>query len=183
MNRRRRHLAIGLVLAGSAWAVGARPVPQEVASSVPDAVLGGFSRLTYLGFKVYDASLWVAPGFKVDNFERHAFALELAYLRSFSGASIAERSVAEMRRQGPVPEARLAEWKQKMEALFPNVQRGDRITGVHKPGSGAVFLLNGRPLGTIADEAFSQRFFGIWLSAQTSDTRLRSALVAQLATR
>jgi GPH family glycoside/pentoside/hexuronide:cation symporter len=63
-----------------------------------------------------------------------------------------------------------------MQEVFPNVRRGDRLTGVHQPGTGAVFLLNGRPLATIADEEFARRFFGIWLSPQTSDTRLRKAL-------
>ena len=37
------------------------------------------------------------------------------------------------------------------------------------------------PLATIADEEFARHFFGIWLSEQTSDTRLRKALIARLA--
>lgn len=181
MNRRLRQLAWGLVLVVAAGLAGARPVPQEVVRIVPDATLGGNSRLTYLGFKVYDASLWVAPAFSVTDFERHAFALELSYLRNFTGASIAQRSVVEMRRQEGVSEADLARWKQKMLGVFPNVRKGDRLTGLHRPGTGAIFLLNGQPLATIADEEFSRRFFGIWLSEQTSDTRLRKALVARLA--
>ena len=175
-----RKLAWGLVLALAAGLVGARPVPQEILRIVPDAALAGNSRLTYLGFKVYDASLWVAPAFAIARFERHAFALELSYLRNFTGASIAQRSVAEMRRQGGVSEADLARWEQQMRDVFPNVRKGDRLTGMNQPGTGAVFLLNGQPLATIADEAFSRHFFGIWLSEQTSDTRLRKALVAQL---
>jgi hypothetical protein len=180
MNRALRQLLIGLAIAGAAGLAGARAVPQEVAGSLPDAVLGGNSRLTYLGFKVYDASLWVAPAFSVAQFDRHAFALELSYLRAFTGASIAQRSVVEMRRQGGVSEVKLAQWQQKMLDVFPNVRRGDRLIGLHRPGVGAVFLLNGQPLATIADEEFSRHFFGIWLSAQTSDLQLRRALVSQL---
>ena len=176
-------LALGLLLAGAAVVATAGSLPQEVASTIPDAQLGGSSRLTYLGFQVYDASLWVAPSFSVADFAQHPFALELTYLREFTGAAIAQRSVAEIRRQGPVDEERLAAWKQRMQEVFPNVRRGDRLTGVHQPGTGAVFLLNGRPLATIADEEFARRFFGIWLSPQTSDTRLRKALISQLATR
>jgi len=183
MNRIRRQLLIGLALAGAATLAAARPVPQEVASGVPEAMLGGFSRLTYFGFKIYDASLWVTPDFSAAEFGRHAFALELAYLRDFTGAAIAQRSAAEMRRQGSLNEARLAEWKQRMVEVFPDVRKGDRITGLNRPGTGAVFLLNGRPLATIADEEFAQRFFGIWLSPQTSDVRLRAALLSQVAAR
>ncbi len=183
MNSRWRHLAIGLLLAGAAGLAAARAVPLELAGSLPDATLGGNARLTYFGIKVYDASLWVAPEFSVTEFQRHAFALELSYLRGFSGASIAQRSVAEMRRQGGASEGQLARWEQKMREVFPDVRKGDRLTGVNQPGTGAAFLLNGKPLATIADEEFSRRFFGIWLSTQTSDVRLRMALISQLANR
>jgi hypothetical protein len=105
----------------------------------------------------------------------------LSYLRSFSGASIAQRSLAEMRRQSGVSDDKLALWKQKMLEVFPDVRKGDRLTGLNRPGTGAVFLLNGQPLATIADEEFARHFFGIWLSEQTSDTRLRKALTARLA--
>ena len=183
MNRALRQLLIGLVLAVAAGLAGARAVPNEVAGSLPNAVLGGNSRLTYLGFKVYDASLWVTPAFSVAEFDRHGFALELSYLRAFTGASIAQRSEVEMRRQGGVSEVKLAQWKQKMLDVFPNVRKGDRLVGLHRPGVGAVFLLNGQPLATIDDADFSRHFFGIWLSAQTSDLQLRRALVSQLAGR
>ena len=183
MSRWLRHLVWGIVLAAAAGLAGARAVPQEVVRSVPDATLGGNSRLTYLGFKVYDASLWVVPTFSVAEFERHAFALELSYLRNFTGASIAQRSVAEMRRQGGVSDEKLALWKQQMLDVFPDVRKGDRLTGVNRPGTGAIFLLNGQPLATIADDEFARSFFGIWLSEQTSDTRLRKALTARLAGR
>jgi hypothetical protein len=86
-----------------------------------------------------------------------------------------------MRRQSGVSDDKLALWKQKMLEVFPDVRKGDRLTGLNRPGTGAVFLLNGQPLATIADEEFARHFFGIWLSEQTSDTRLRKALTARLA--
>ena len=180
MSRWLSHLVLALMLSAAGLA-GARTVPQEIMRVVPDVTLAGSSRLTYLGFNVYDASLWVAPAFAVSEFQRHAFALELSYLRNFTGASIAQRSVAEMRRQSGVSDDKLALWKQKMIEVFPDVRKGDRLTGVNRPGTGAVFLLNGQPLATIADEEFARHFFGIWLSEQTSDTRLRKALIARLA--
>lgn len=183
MDPRLRRIAAGLLLVLASGLAGARTAPPEVVRSLPDAQLGGNTRLTYLGFKIYDASLWVAPAFTVAQFDRHAFALELSYLRGFNGSAIAQRSIVEMRRQGDLPEADLARWKQQMLQLFPNVRKGDRITGINQPGVGAVFLLNGAPLGTIADEAFARHFFGIWLSEQTSDARLRKALIGQLASR
>src|SRR5689334_22352485 len=80
-------------LQAPAWAQSA-----EVRRLLPAASAAGQARLTYWGFEVYDASLWVAPGFRAGDFAAHAFALELSYLRAFSAADIARRSIDEMAR-------------------------------------------------------------------------------------
>jgi hypothetical protein len=40
-------------------------------------------------------------------------------------------------------------------------------------------LLNGDPLGEIADPAFGPAFFAIWLHPETSAPKLRSALLGK----
>ncbi len=157
----------------------AQPLPPELQPALPAATLAGQARLTFWGFDVYQASLWVAPGFAPDRYEQSPFALELLYLRDFSGADIAQRSLAEMRRQQPMPAAQAAQWETQMRALFPDVRSGERITGVNQPASGAVFWRNGRWLGEVRDPAFARQFFGIWLSSETSEPQLRRALLAQ----
>jgi hypothetical protein len=179
----RRQLAVSLALFFALGPAVARTAPQEVHADLPNATLGGDVRFTFLGFSVYDASLWVMPGFSAQDYDRHAFALSLTYLRDFTGEAIAKRSAAEMRRQPGVTEPQLDAWNRRMREVFPDVRKGDRLTGIHRPGEGARFHLNGQPAGAIADADFSRRFFGIWLSAQSSDARLRDALAAQPATR
>ena len=49
---------------------------------------------------------------------------------------------------------------------------------VNQPGQPTAFWLNGKPIGDIAGADFAQRFFGIWLSPQTSAPALRDALLA-----
>ena len=144
---------------------------------LPGARAAGQGRLTVWGFEVYDASLWVAPDFRQAGFERHAFALELSYLRAFSARDIAQRSVAEMRRSGGFDAAQALRWQAALEAVLPDVRRGDRVTGVHRPGVGAAFLVNNRPVGEVADTEFARLFFGIWLGAQTSEPALRARLL------
>ena len=156
-------------------------VPQELGAAVPDATLSGSGRLRVFGFQVYDAALWVAPGFRPDAFARYPFALELSYLREFSGPMIAQRSLDEMRRIGSFTDAQADAWQRAMAAAFPDVKKGDRITGVHKPGFGATFLTNGKPSGEVRDPEFARLFFGIWLSPNTSQPQLRQALLAKLA--
>ena len=145
---------------------------------LPQHKLSGKGRLTVWGFDVYDASLWVTPGFKADKLTALPFALELAYLRDFTNTDIAERSIVEMRRSATISEAQAKAWTAAMLRVIPNVKKGDRIMGVYRPGTGAAFLVNGKPTGEIMDAEFARLFFGIWLSPKTSEPKVRSALLA-----
>ncbi len=169
----------GGLLGAPAWASA---LPQELNSFLPQAAVSGQATLRYWGFDVYLATLWVAPGFVGADYAQSTFALELAYHRALKGADIAKRSIAEMRRQGPLRADEQSRWEDQMRALFPDVRSGDRITGVHLPNRGAIFWSNGRLLGEIHDATFAARFFGIWLSPQTSEPRMRQALLSQAAT-
>jgi hypothetical protein len=154
-------------------------LPHELQAVLPAAELSGQGKMTFLGFEVYQATLWITPGFMASAYEQSGFALELAYVRDFKGADIARRSVVEMRRQASLDPALEASWEARMRTLFPDVKPGDRITGVNLPRDGAEFWCNGRLLGTVHDSAFAKLFFGIWLAPQTSEPRLRQALLAQ----
>lgn len=138
----------------------------------------GTARLSVLGFQVYDARLWVSPGFAGDDYAAHAFALELAYLRDFDGADIAARSLKEMRGIGPFNAEQGARWLAQMKAIFPDVRKGDRLTGLYQPGVGVSFLYNDRPAGEVRDADFARLFMGIWLSPRTSEPGLRDKLLA-----
>ena len=160
---------------------GAQAPEPTLGAALQDKTAVGKARLRYWGFDVYDASLWALPGFDIGRFENQRFGLELAYLRDFKGADIAERSIDEMKGLATIEPAQATRWTQAMSKLFPDVKRGDRITGVHVPGSGARFYLNGRLLGEVADDAFSRLFFGIWLSPKTSQPRMRENLIQNIA--
>lgn len=166
--------ALPLSVGVPAWANPVAGGP-ELALQNPRTV--GQARLKVWGFEVYDATLRADAGFSATAFERHRFALELSYLRSFKGSDIARRSVDEMRNIEPVTAEQGTRWQQALTQLFPDVQKGDRITGLHLPGEAARFFLNDRLLGDINDPDFSRRFFGIWLSPQTSQPRMREQLL------
>ena len=80
------HLALNLAHASPALLPGVQPLPQK--------------RLSIWGFDIYDARLWVRPGFSMSSYSAHAFVLELSYLRSLEGAAISKRSIDEMRKVG-----------------------------------------------------------------------------------
>ncbi|MDR7378655.1 hypothetical protein J2X19_003349 [Rhodoferax ferrireducens] len=150
-----------------------------MAAAVPQASLSGSTRLKVWGFDIYDAQLWVAPGFQAARYADTAFALELRYLRDFSRADIARRSLAEMRRSAPMSDAQAQAWQQKLASAFPDVQKGDRILGIYLPQTRtARFLTNGQPTGEVSDGDFARLFFGIWLSPDTSEPAMRKQLLA-----
>ncbi len=167
------------VLHGAALAQNA--APPEVAAAVPDGQWSGSARLRFLGLSVYDANLWVAAGFRASAYAQHAFALELRYLRKLKGSAIAERSLTEMRRVGSISAEQATRWLARMQETFPDVQDGDRIVGVHSPGVGAQFWVNGQLRSTVAEAEFARYFFGIWLAESTSEPAMRSALLARAA--
>ncbi len=171
-----------LLLAGLAWPLVPRAQataapPPEVSRAITGARLQGSGRLTFFGMHVYDARLWVNEGFQPERFGDLPLAIELEYARTLYGKLIAERSLTEMKKVGEVPEAKAEAWLADMTRLFPDVAKGDRITGIQLPGGSARFYLNSQARGTISDLGFAPLFFGIWLSPRSSEPRLRQALV------
>jgi hypothetical protein len=177
---RRVWVRAGLAALGVAWvpAGWAQPeAPAWLRAGVPGATLVGQGRLTFFGLKVYDARLWAAPGFDAARFEQQPFALALSYLRGLKGVLIAERSLKEMRPLPGFDARRETAWLARMTELFPDVGDGDTLVGLHLPGVGARFVLNGQVRGQVDDPLFARLFFGIWLSPKTSEPALRQALL------
>jgi hypothetical protein len=147
----------------------------------PSATRLGTARLRYFGLSVYDAALWAPPGLTAARYANAPFALELRYLRSLSGDAIAQRSIKEMRRGGPLAPTIEEPWLRHMQAAFPDVQSGDRITGVNLPKVGVRVYVNGQVRTEISDATFGERFFGMWLAPWTSEPAMRLALLEGLA--
>ncbi|MEY2735160.1 MAG: hypothetical protein RLZ58_569 [Pseudomonadota bacterium] len=170
---------------GSAAPAQASEAPAaSVRASASNALPGrpvGMGKLTVFGFDIYNARLWAGSDFAQDAYTRHAFALELAYLRDFNGDLIAQRSLKEMKRIESFSAEQGDRWLAEMVRVFPDVRRGDRLTGVHLPGVGVRFLQNDQVVGEVRDTAFARIFMGIWLSPRTSEPQLRRQLLAEVA--
>lgn len=139
-----------------------------------NARLSGQGVFTWFGLTIYSAELWVGPqGYT----PAAPFVLDLRYARSLNGRKIAEASAEQMAKIGAGTEAQRAAWLEKMKAIFPDVKDGSRLTGVFLPGQGARFYQDGRELALVADPAFAQAFFGIWLDPATTAGKLRTALL------
>lgn len=135
--------------------------------------LQGQGRMTFWGFDVYDARLYVD-----DQRGQAGFALDLNYLRSLKGTDISKRTVEEMQRLG-VAEVDRNAWGKKLDVIFPDVVPGSSLTGIYMPGRGTVFLYNGKLRGEMVGEEFAKAFFSIWLDPRTTAPQLRTALIGQ----
>jgi hypothetical protein len=153
--------------------------PPELATTLPGIRLQGQGRLRFLGLKVYDAKLWAGAQAVGDNWSEQLFALELDYARELPGKRIAERTMVEMKRHGDISDELSTRWLAWMTQQFPDVKAGDRLSAVHLPGTGLRLFFNGSLRAELADPLFAKMFFGVWLSARSSEPALREALLGR----
>ncbi len=143
---------------------------------IPDAKMVASGRLTVFLFDVYDASFYTENGKRE---VQPPFALKLSYLRDIDGEKIADQSAEEMRNQERVDELTLADWHSQMRNIFPNVKKGDSITGIYKTTNECTFYKNNNFIGQIDDSQFCDVFFDIWFGEKTSAPALRNKLIGQ----
>ncbi len=154
-----------------------KPLPTAVTAQLPDLKPRGGGLLRVWGFRVYHAWLWT-PGGAAFDFGR-PYALDIEYLREFSAQVLAERSIEEMRGQGLGSDAVYPRWFSEMRRVFADVKPGDRLTGVANRERHAEFFYNGERRGVIADPAFTDAFFSIWLSEKSSQRAFRDLLLGR----
>ena len=152
-------------------------LPANATAGMPELKAVGGGLLRVFGFQVYNAYLWTPGGSSFDRAK--PYILDLHYLRTFSAKQLAERSIDEMRGQGTGSEAVYTQWVSEMQRVFADVKHGDRLTGVATTTRTARFFYNGAYRGEIADPAFTDAFFGIWLGDNSSQPRMRGQLLGK----
>jgi hypothetical protein len=172
----RRYLAAcALVLVATASAAS----PAAVTSAAPASGLKevGRGHLSFLGFRIYEASLWSSDG-RWSGFEPgQPLALALAYERHFSRAELIKITRGEFARLGlAAPEAR-SRWAGQLDGCWHDVHPGDTLTAVVVPGGETRFYDGSRLLGAIDDPAFGPAYLSIWLDPRSAVRDLRAQLL------
>lgn len=162
-----------LLFAGSGFA---QALPEAVRQTEAGWRQWGSGQMSWLGFSLYRATLWVAGDPATNLPADSPSALQLDYLRDIPRGRLVQTSVDEMRRLG-ASEAQLQRWEPELRRVFPDVKEGDHIVGVHYPGRSAVFYHRGRLTGEVADADFARLFFAIWLDPRSRSPGLRAALL------
>ncbi|AXR04213.1 chalcone isomerase family protein [Pseudoalteromonas piscicida] len=136
--------------------------------------VGKTSRMTYLFWDVYDASLYAPQGAYSQD---QPFVLALHYLRALDGKEIAKRSLKEMEKQGFNNSSKGERWLTKMVQIFPDVSKGTLLFGVRTPDGYTQFYEDEKLIGEVNDPEFTTRFFNIWLGEKTSEPTMRAELL------
>lgn len=170
----RKLLLAVMIMLFSTAAFAAMNKPHAIDSVIKSETAYGQGKLSKLFIKVYDASLWTDAEVWSEN---SVYALALQYDLSIDGADLAERSIEEMQHVSPYPKEKDEAFKAQLLKVFPNVKKGDVITALFDPKKGATFYHNDKLSGSIKDLDLAKRFMAIWLSPDTSEPKLRAALL------
>ncbi|MBY0406521.1 MAG: chalcone isomerase family protein [Rickettsiales bacterium] len=135
----------------------------------------GHATLRKFFVRVYDANIWA----DVDSITyKDPFALSLTYDVTIDNHDFVDRTIKEMAQvSGVKPNELENKYREDLMRVFRNVKPGDTITALYLPKESVKFYFNDEHTGEIADKAFAERFFGIWLSPKTSEPDFRQALL------
>ena len=135
----------------------------------------GRSSLRVMVFKVFDSALFTESGEWQD--PTKSFRYELTYARTIACAVLASQTTKEWEHLGFTDE-RQSGWVEYLEAIWPDVSKGDTITFDVDAAGVSRFYFNGEWLGAIEDPDFAPLFIAIWLSPETSRPAHREGLLA-----
>jgi hypothetical protein len=157
------------------------PVPPAwLVAALPGCRLLGQGTFRWWGMDVYRARLWVGmSGIDPGHIGGAPFALQLQYARDLTGRRIADESARLMEQMATTTPDRQRQWLAAMRGIFPDVRRGDTLTGLFDARAETTeFRLDGKPIGHIAGLEFADAFFSIWMSPRTPAPALREELLA-----
>lgn len=173
MRRLRAALAaLPMMLALMLAATPALAAPAEVSAALPGAAKVGEARYQMLAITLFDAELYAANG----SFSwEQPFALTLTYARSARQSTLLNRTMNEMSGRGAGTAQQLAPLRARLAECFPNIARGDRVTGFSTGPNTARFYHNGAARCEIEWPNFRRHFFGIWLAGRDGTAAQLSA--------
>jgi hypothetical protein len=166
---------LGLLMAMPMMASGpAMAAPAEIASVIHAAAPYGSGKYAVLFITAYDTELWTdAPQWSMNA----PFALTLRYHIGFSSSYLVNRTLREMQHVDPSLNDAGVERYRKAMAFFAPASSGDEMTMLYQPGQPTRFFKNGALTGEVSEPGFTQDFFGVWLSPNTSEPDLRKSLL------
>jgi hypothetical protein len=134
----------------------------------------GAGELRWLGFPIYDASLWTSTGRYSGFGPGETVALSLWYQRSFSRDELLRITETAWKKLGQPDAAQRESWLAELRRQWTDVAPGHNITTVVMPNGPTRFYDQRGRFAQVDDPAFGPAFLAIWLHPRSvvSDLRL-----------
>lgn len=139
----------------------------------PNLIHLGHGTYTRFGFEIYQAHLYVDETKLIKK-----FAIILDYSRQIQKDVLVKATMEQFEKAG-YPSQKTLEWKNYLDKMYTNINKGDKFSAIFNPASGTTFIYGDKIVGNVVDQDFAEAFFGIWLSSKTSAPELRSKLFAK----
>jgi hypothetical protein len=163
---------LGLWLAAAV--ASASTLPGSVTEQgYPLRKVGG-GELRWLGFPIYDASLWTSTGRFGGFGPGETVALSLWYQRSFSRDELLRITETAWKKLGQPDAGQRELWLAELRRKWTDVSPGHNITTVVMPNGPTRFYDQRGRFAQVDDPAFGPAFLSIWLHPRSvvSDLRL-----------
>lgn len=150
-----------------------------------DLLLNNTALLRYrIVFKGYVAGLYLGDGIDADRIlDDVPKRLEIQYFWAIPSRKFAEVTVAGISANRSLDELeRLRSSIDAFNALYQDIEPGDRYSLTYLPGVGTQLARNGVSLGTVAGEEFASALFSIWFGAVPFDESLKRRLLTPAST-
>jgi hypothetical protein len=144
--------------------------------------LQGFGLLRYMIFiKAYAGALYLTEAGDAENvLGPIAKRLELEYFHAIKAEDFASATLKKISENVTAEELiRLRPRIAKLNAIYQNVNPGDRYALTYIPGKGTTLTLNGTFLGMIRGDDFAAALYAIWLGKNPIDRKFRDLLLGK----
>ncbi|MEP6471393.1 MAG: chalcone isomerase family protein [Acidobacteriota bacterium] len=173
-------LLLALAIPVSAKEVAGVSLPETTTVEGKTLKLNGSGLRKKVVFKVYVAGLYLetptrdaAAVISSDQIKR----MQLSVLRSLSTAQINEAINEGFEKNSRAQMAALKSRLGRLNAMIPNVEKGDQILLTYVPGKGTVVSAKNVEKGVIEGKDFADALFSVWLGANPVQEDLKAALL------
>ena len=147
-----------------------------LADPTADLQVVGEARLKFLFWQVYDSTLYSNSG-TYQELEPN-LALKISYRRKVSAEQLIRRTREEWQKMS-LFSSQTEEWLLSLEAILPDVDKGDLVILKVDEELASNFYFNGSFIGRLGSPGFTQAFLDIWLSEEGSYPALQRKLTGQ----
>jgi chalcone isomerase-like protein len=173
-------ICLSLALPAFAKEIAGVTLPETTTVDGKTLKLNGTGLRKKMVFKVYVAGLYLETPSKdaatvvsSDQVKR----MQLSVLRSLSSQQVGEAIREGFEKNSSSNMAALKARLEKLEAMIPNVEKGDQILLTYVPGKGTVVSAKNVEKGVIEGKDFADALFSVWLGGNPVQTDLKAALL------